>query len=141
MFATLKLEPRYYNDGTPDSELSIEARIQKARCISQVRQTTPGAQPEFETSASKFHEVFDVDDVTLTSQIMTSYRKIDIASKNILNYSYFKFASQLEKDWNFGYVVFYFLRQERVHVNLSFYKKMCIIISSQIFRFLKPKPV
>ena len=39
---------------------------------------------------------------------MTSYRKINIASEKVLNYGYFKFASLLGKDWNFGYAVFYF---------------------------------
>ena len=36
------------------------------------------------------------------------YRKINIASEKVLNYGYFKFASLLGKDWNFGYAVFYF---------------------------------
>ena len=40
-----------------------------------------------------FMKVFDIDDVTLKSLIMTSYRKINIASEKILCYSYFNFAS------------------------------------------------
>ena len=32
-----------------------------------------------------------------------------MASEKILYYSYIKFASLLKRDWNFGYVVFYFL--------------------------------
>ena len=40
---------------------------------------------------------------------MTSNRKINIASEKILYYSYIKFASLLKRDWDFGYVVFYFL--------------------------------
>ena len=33
-----------------------------------------------------FMKAFNVDDVTLTSQITTSYRKINIASEKIVNY-------------------------------------------------------
>ena len=46
------------------------------------------AQPEFEKKAKqkKYIKVFNVDNVTLKSQIMTSHRKINTTSKKIINY-------------------------------------------------------
>ena len=52
---------------------------------------------------------------------MMSYRKIDIASEKILNYSYFKFASYLEKDWTFGYIVLFF-KDNNAFMSVFFYK-------------------
>ena len=45
------------------------------------------AQPELEKKRKKkYIKVFNVDDVPLKSQIMTSYSKINMASKKIINY-------------------------------------------------------
>ena len=53
-------------------------------------------------------KAFNVDDVTLTSQLMASYRKINIACEKIINYKVIpqvitvaKLASQFEKDLEF----------------------------------------
>ena len=52
---------------------------------------------------------------------MISYRKINIASEKILNYSYFKFASYLEKDCNFGYINPFF-KDNNAFMSVFFYK-------------------
>ena len=36
--------------------------------------------------AENFKKCFNIDEVTLTSQLMTSYRKMNIASEKIINY-------------------------------------------------------
>ena len=56
---------------------------------------------------------------------MISYRKINIASEKILNYSYFKFASYLEKDCNFGYINPFF-KDNNAFMSVFFYKD-CVI--------------
>ena len=42
--------------------------------------------PEFETITSKFHEYVNIDDVILSSQVMTSYMNINVVSESIINY-------------------------------------------------------
>ena len=42
--------------------------------------------PEFETITSKFHEYVNIDDVILSSQVMTSYVNINVVSESIINY-------------------------------------------------------
>ena len=47
-----------------------------------------GRSQNFKQVPQNFMKIFNVDDVTLTSQIMTSYRKINIASEKIINYRF-----------------------------------------------------
>ena len=70
-------------------------------------------------------KVFNVDNITMTSQIMPSYKKINIASEKILNYrvtSPNNHCCLLSNSILAGISViiccFLFLRKERVHVNI-----------------------
>ena len=45
-----------------------------------------GCSQNLKQVPQNFMEAFNVDDVTLTFQLMTSYRKINIARENIVNY-------------------------------------------------------
>ena len=89
--------------------------------------TIQGRSQNLKQVPQNFMKVFDVDEVTQTLQVMTSYREINIATENILSYSYFKFTSQLEKDWNFGYVFSISKTRTRSCQSFFFYKELCII--------------
>ena len=77
-----------------------------------------GAQQEFKTNTLQFHEkFFSIDDVTLESQLMVSYRKINSTSENNINYRVTsqsnhccQLASEIEKDL--------FLNEELIHVQI-----------------------
>ena len=96
-----------------------------------------GRSQNFKQVYPSFMKVFNIDDVTLTSQIKKSYRKINIANEKIINYRV-TFPSihccQIcilageRPGISFIICCFLFLRQEHVHVNknISFYIKICV---------------
>ena len=82
-----------------------------------------------------FMKVLNVDDVTLSSQIMASQRKVNIASEKIINYRVTSPSNNIcqirilageRPGISVIICCFPFARQEQVHVNVSLHKILCI---------------
>ena len=75
-------------------------------------------------------KAFNVDDATLTSQLMTLYRKIVIASEKIINYratSLSNYCCQIS-----------FIVRERPRISVIIHVFLFLRRYSKIFKFLKP---
>ena len=104
-----------------------------------------GGRQNLKQVPHNFIKVFYVDDVTLSSYIMTSKRKVNIASETIRNYRVSSSSNLLCQIYilagerpGISVIIWYFLFA-RLFMSMFFYIKICVWRRHRkIFRLIKP---
>ena len=97
---------------------------------SQLEYPCQGRSQNLNQVPQNFMKALNLDDVTLTSQIMTSYRKIKITSEKIVNY---RVTSPSNHCCQISFIV-----RERPGISAMMHFFLFLRCHSKIFKLLKP---